>query len=204
MHGADLIPLAARTSETIADRPAAFFWTGAVLAVLGILSILFSPISTLAAGLMIGALLAIAGTTQIVHAFHCRRVRRIAWHGVLGLIYAASGVIILARPVLGTLSLTLVAAAFLVVEGLARMVVGFMRRDDRGWGWLAGGGLLSVALGVLLYVLLPDAAGVFLGVVIGVHLLVAGIGMMMLARRATLPEAAPEPWTPETAARRGT
>lgn len=53
-----------------------------------------------------------------------------------------------------------------------------------GWGWLLVGGLLSLALGLLVLLQLTEAYPWFLGLLLGIDFIFSGIWMIALASRA--------------------
>lgn len=77
--------------------------------------------ANLASVLVIGAAMVLAGIFQIIHAFPARGLRGFLFRQVAGIVYAAAGAIILYDPVLGSLTLSLTAGAFLVAAGFMRL-----------------------------------------------------------------------------------
>ena len=103
--------------------------------------------------------------------------------GLLGLIVLAFGIALLANPLAGIVSLTLIIAGFFMAVGLLRLVLAFQLRERRGWGWLALAGAISLALGLWIILAIPEAGAGILGIFLGVELLTSGIGVAALAWR---------------------
>lgn len=106
--------------------------------------------------------------------------------GLLSALLILFSLSLLADPVAGLVSLTLLTAAFFVAAGALRMLMALQMRDRPGWSWLMAGGAVSVALGALIFVALPGAAMGVLGLFLGVELITSGLSMIALGahRRA--------------------
>jgi len=176
----------ATTATEATLLPARRHWT--LLLTLGILMIilgtigLFQPIAyTVATAILFGALLLVSGGAGIVTAFRLE-----GWKGktgtiVLALLYLGAGVLILLNPVIGALSLTLVVAAFLLASGTVKIWLGFSHREQSSWGWLVASGVISILLGILIYVQFPTSGLWVLGLFLAIELLFDGWALIMLA-----------------------
>ena len=157
---------------------------GLLMIVLGMVGF-FQPIAyTVATTIFFGALLLVTGGTGIVAAFKLE-----GWKGktaaiLLALLYLIAGVFLMLHPVLGALSLTLVVAAFLVASGAVKIWMGFSHREQNGWGWLVASGLLSIALGILIYAQFPGSGLWLLGLFLAIELMFDGWGLVILALAA--------------------
>ena len=70
--------------------------------------------------------------------------------------YLAVGILLLVNPVEGALALTIVLAAFLVVEGVFKIIMAWRVRGHPRWGWLLASGILSLVLGALIWAQWPS------------------------------------------------
>ncbi|TDH36211.1 HdeD family acid-resistance protein [Pseudohoeflea suaedae] len=157
----------------------------AVLAAISILGGIFALLdpfaATLAAVLMAGWFFAILGAIQVFHAFSVRRWSGFIWTlglGVLGLIL---GVMLIARPLEGAVSLTLVVAVLFLLTGALKTMFSLAARPVKGWGWALFSGVISLLLGVAILGYFPDAAQSVLGILLGVELLSNGILFLFMA-----------------------
>ena len=167
----------------IGDQHRSWGWVlalGIAFIVLGALCIVGDITATFATVLFFGWLLLISGVFALAHAFTAG-----SWQGSLlyvlsGLLRAFTGFLLLRYPAAGALSLTLVLASFFIVGGLFRAIGAGMLQFPR-WGWAAFSGVLSVVLGVLLFVQLPVSSVWFIGFAIGVDLIFDGTALVGLA-----------------------
>ncbi len=100
-----------------------------------------------------------------------------------------AGVLLLAFPIEGILTLTLFLALFFILTGVIRAI---MALDSRGagWGWMLASGIVAVALGVVILIGYPQAAGWILGLLLGIDFVFFGamlIALVLAARRGDLP-----------------
>ena len=158
-----------------------FLFVGIALALLGIAAILFPLVSAFAIESLIGWILLINGALAMAHAWGAARWRGVGLSLFGGLVSIAAGVVLLLYPLTGMLSLTLMIAAFLVAEGVLRVVLSFRLRPLDYWSLLLASGLLSIGLGLLLIWYWPDAAAGLVGILIGIDLLAAGVVAIALA-----------------------
>jgi uncharacterized membrane protein HdeD (DUF308 family) len=157
---------------------------GALLMLLGAVAIAFPFAAGLAATMLLASILLIAGTTEIVHASRLRHRRGVTPSLVAGPLAVAVGVLLVLFPLPGVLSLTLVMAAYFLLNGALRIVLALQMRPSRGWGWLLFGGIVSSVLFVVAATLWPDAAVALLGRLLGIALLADGWSILWLARVA--------------------
>ena len=164
-----------------------------LLIILGLVAIAAPVYATFAVQVLLGWILIIGGIAQCVHAFTVR-----GWGGFLfellsAFLYLAVGILLLVNPVEGALALTIVLAAFLLVEGVFKIVMAWRVRRHPRWGWLLASGILSLILGALIWAEWPSSALWVIGLLVGVHLLFTGWALTMLAlaartwREATTP-----------------
>ena len=71
-----------------------------------------------------------------------------------------------------------------LMQGAAEGVIAVQHRPERGWGWLAVNGVVTLGLGVLLIAGLPGTALWAIGVMLGVNFISTGVAFVALARSA--------------------
>lgn len=157
-------------------------WTiglGILLLVLGIAAMLFPLASSLAAVVWIGWLLLIGGVVLLIHALD-RREEAGFWLKLLwAVVYLVAGLLLLANPVSAILTLTIVLAVLWVVEGITAIVLAFRLKPARPWGWVLFDGILTLLLGLLVWVGWPGNAPWLLGLFLGLSLLSTGISLLL-------------------------
>jgi uncharacterized membrane protein HdeD (DUF308 family) len=151
---------------------------GLLLAVLGVVAMLVPLLSGVGLSIALGAVLVVGGLTHFVQAFRVRGWAGSLWQVVLAVLYALAGVSLIANPVLGLATLTLLLVAYLAVAGLVELVIGVKLRPDAQWGWFVASGVVSLVLAGLIWVGFPSTAAWALGLLVGVHLLTTGLALV--------------------------
>jgi uncharacterized membrane protein HdeD (DUF308 family) len=159
---------------------------GIVLLALGLLAIIVPPIATLAVEILIGWLLLASGIIGLISTFRMRHAPGFGWSLVSALIGIAAGVILLAWPVSGAVSLTLVLSIFLLMEGVATIMIALQhRRDFSGrWAMLLFSGIIDIILAAIIFAGLPGTALWVLGLLVGINLMVGGAALISMALHA--------------------
>jgi uncharacterized membrane protein HdeD (DUF308 family) len=152
--------------------------------VLGTLGLYMTFALTLASVLFFGVLILAAGVFQLVHAFTCTGWKSVLWHVLIALLYIAAGVDIMLNPARASLVLTLVLAGILVAVGLLRGVMAFQLRPASGWLWTLLSGLVSIALGGMIYAQWPDSGLWVIGLFVAIELIFNGWSYLFIALAA--------------------
>ena len=165
-----------------------FIFLGLVLILAGAAATAFPLLGTLAVAVSIAIAFAIAGLAQTVHAFAAR-----SWSGFLldlliGLLYLAAGVVLWLNPLGGAVTLTVILAVVLVLDGVFRSILAFQVRPRTGWVWLLLGGIVSIILGIMIWHQLPSSALWILGLLLGINLMFSGLTFLKLASTKGSPE----------------
>ncbi|MEO1017802.1 MAG: HdeD family acid-resistance protein [Pseudomonadota bacterium] len=155
---------------------------GILWIVLGVLAILIPTVASIAVEYMIGVLLFIGGIAQLVQAWRAKAWSGFTFHA-LGAVFAIlAGAYLILFPLRGVVSLTIVLAAFFVASGVLRGLTALNHREVKGWGWMAVSAVLSIVVGVMIWLELPGSAAWALGLLVGIEFLFVGMGLVMLAK----------------------
>ena len=87
----------------------------------------------------------------------------------------------LARPVAGLASLTLVIAGYLAAKGVLEGVIAFKFRLLPGTGWLLFDGILTVVIAALIASAWPASSAWVVGVLVGIAMISSGFARLMLS-----------------------
>ena len=166
---------------------------GILMIILGVFAIGAPVVATIAFQVALGWILVIGGIAEGVHAFMAQDWRGFFFELLSAILYLVVGVLLLVNPLGGALALTVLLAAFLVVEGIFKIIMALRVRDHSGWGWVLASGILSVILGLMIWAKWPASGLWVIGLLIGIQLLFTGWSLVMLAlaarahRQATVP-----------------
>lgn len=161
---------------------------GVSLIVLGVLAIGSPMAAAVAVNVVISWLLVLAGVVHMAVAFHLREAGRVIWRALVGLAYIFFGVYLIAHPTIGVASLTLVLGSLFLVEGIFDIGLFFQVRSIRGSAWILFDGIVTLLLGLLIYLQWPSSSAWAIGTLVGVSMIISGVTRLMVSlavRKAT-------------------
>jgi uncharacterized membrane protein HdeD (DUF308 family) len=159
---------------------------GIALLILGAIAILIPPLATLAVTILFGWLFLVSGVIGLVTTFWMRNAPGFWWALVSAALAILAGGWLLAQPIAGALSLTLILIAFFLIEGIASIFFALdHRRELSGqWGWMLASGIVDLVLSAMLLMGLPSTAVWALGLLVGINMLFGGIALIAMALHA--------------------
>jgi uncharacterized membrane protein HdeD (DUF308 family) len=183
----DFEQLQQRALTSLRDHWLLFLIEGIVLVVLGFAAIMLPVVATLAVALILGWLFLISGIVGLITTFMMRNAPGFWWSLVSAVLALGAGLILLARPVSGAISLTLVLIVFFVIEGVASIMLALEHKDAGRWGWLLASGVVDLILAALILVGLPGTAAWALGLLVGINMMFGGASLIAMALHARAP-----------------
>lgn len=154
---------------------------GVLLIILGMLAVASPLMAAVAVNVVIAWLIVVAGIVHLAVAFHTREAGSMMWRLLVGLAYVGFGIFLIARPAVGVASLTLVLASLFLVEGIFDIGLYFNTRAIKGSGWFLFDGIITLLLGLMIYVPWPSSSNWAIGTLVGVSLIISGVTRVMMA-----------------------
>lgn len=161
-----------------------FTATGILLMVLGAAAILFERATSWFVTLLVGWILIIASVFIFGSAFGLGSVLRGLFRALVGVAALVAGLWLVINPGEGTETLTLILIIYFLVAGVFRIVAGVVERGEPGAVWLAINGVLSVLIGLILWVDYPQSAEWAIGLLVGIDLIFSGWVVILLGQQA--------------------
>jgi uncharacterized membrane protein HdeD (DUF308 family) len=170
-------------AETMREHWVLFMVEGIVLIVLGMLAIIIPQLASLAVTILIGWLFLISGVVGLVTTFWVKGAPGFWWSLVSAVVAIGAGVVLLAWPISGTLSLTLVLIVFFIVEGVASIMYGIEHRREASSrsGWMIVSGVIDLILAAIIFSGLPGTAFWALGLLVGINMVFGGTSLIAMA-----------------------
>jgi len=150
------------------------------MATLGTIALFIAPAATIGTALVMGWLLVFSGVIEMVHAFGVRRWGGFFLHLIGGVLGVLVGLLVVTHPVAGAIAWTLLFASFLTVLGLFRLIAAVSLKFPH-WGWAVFDGIVTLGLGILLWADWPWSGLWFLGLSVGISLVLRGWSYVMFA-----------------------
>ena len=165
---------------------------GVVLLILGLAAVVIPPLATLAVTMLFGWLFLLSGVMGLITTFWMRQAPGFWWALVSAVLGIVVGALLLALPVSGAFSLTIVLVAFFIIEGVASIMFALdHKRELSGrWGWMLVSGIVDLVLGAMILAGLPSTAAWAIGLLVGINMVFGGtalIAMALHARNAATP-----------------
>src|ERR1700689_3208914 len=95
---------------------------GIVQIIAGTIAFAIPIVASFAAVAIFGAVLLVTATFQLIHAFKIGTWPRPAWYGLGGVLYAIAGLLVIAFPLGGALTLAVLLAILFIADGALRVV----------------------------------------------------------------------------------
>ena len=154
---------------------------GVLLIVLGALAIGSPFLAAIAVNAVIAWLIVFAGVVHLVVAFHAHGAGSLIWKLLVGLAYVFAGVYLIMHPALGVASLTLLLASLFLVEGVLNIVLFLRMRAVGGSTWVLLDGIVTLLLGLMIYLQWPSSSAWAIGTLVGVSMIISGVTRVMLS-----------------------
>jgi uncharacterized membrane protein HdeD (DUF308 family) len=138
--------------------------------------------TTLLSVAVLGWTLLCAGAVLVIFSFFTGK-----WSGFLltlaaGALSAMAGITTLSYPVSGAIAITIVVGTILIAAGIFRSLASIVMRFPN-WGWSLVSGFVSFALGAMLLRNWQTTGLYFLGLYIGLDLILHGLSWIMFSLR---------------------
>ena len=177
----DIAALQSKMSAAVREHWKAFLFEGILLVVLGLAAMIVPPLASLAVTIFLGWMFLISGIAGLALTYWARQMPGFWWSLLSAALAVLAGIVLLAQPVEGILTLTIVVGAYFLAEGVATIMYALEHRRElsQRWSWMLVAGLIIAAL--------PGSALWAVGLLVGINLLFGGaslIGMALAARNS--------------------
>jgi uncharacterized membrane protein HdeD (DUF308 family) len=183
----DIERLQSKMSAAVRKHWKAFLFEGILLAILGLAAMIVPPLASLAVTIFLGWMFLVSGVAGLIVTFWARQMPGFWWSLVSAALALLAGLVLLFRPVQGTLTLTIVVGAYFLAEGVATIMYALEHRRElsQRWGWMLTAGLMDIIVAGVIIAGLPGSALWAIGLLVGINLMFGGatlIGMALAAR----------------------
>jgi Uncharacterized conserved protein len=156
---------------------------GVLLAVIGLLAIIYSLATSSGLAVPLGWLLIIVAVLQAVLFFGMRSLPHVGFQLICVPVTLLIGFLLLRDPLQARQTLVLLAVVFLMLQGVSRLTFALSIRPFPRWEGLMASGVLGIVLAFVLVGSLPDPANWLVGLLVGIELVAEGSALTVLAWR---------------------
>ena len=157
---------------------------GIMTVIFGVVAIVSPLITGVAVAVFVGFLLLASGVARIVHALKSKQWGTGFWGTVIGVLGVAAGLLMIFRPLVGLVTMTMLIAIYFLIDGISEIIAAFKIKPDQGWGWVLFNGIIAVLLGFMIWRQWPVSGAWAIGLLVGIHILMTGWSMIILGTGA--------------------
>jgi len=154
---------------------------GVLLIVFGMVAIGMPYIAAVAVNVFIAWLIVLAGAVHLMLAVRAHGAGNMIWKLLVGIAYILFGGYLIMHPVMGVASLTLILASLFLIEGILYIILFFKMRSLGGSSWVLVDGIITLLLGLLIYMQWPSSSAWAIGTLVGVSMIISGVSRVMLS-----------------------
>jgi len=160
-----------------------FLVEGVVLLVLGASAIALPVLATVAFTIILGWLFLVSGVVGLFTTIWMRGAPGFWWSLLSAVLGIVVGLLLLASPLRGAVSLTLVLVAFFVIEGVATIMFALEHKRELSgrWAWMLVSGIIDLVLAVMIFAGLPSSAAWAIGLLVGINMVFGGAALIALS-----------------------
>lgn len=183
---ADLDRLQSSVANSLHEHWKLFLTEGIVLFILGLLAIIVPPIATIAVEVLIGWLLLMSGVVGLIATLRMRNAPGRGWSLASAVLGIVAGIVLLAWPLSGAVSLTMILTVFLVLEGVVSILYALEHKRELSgrWGAMLFSGVVDLLLAGIIFAGLPGTAAWAIGLLVGINLVFGGSALIAMALHA--------------------
>jgi uncharacterized membrane protein HdeD (DUF308 family) len=164
----------------VAKKITGWYIAAAVLfIVLGIFAVVEPGVAGLGVTLLVGWILVVGAIFHFVAAFKGGGAKQVIFQVLIGILYAIGGFYFLTHTIMATGTLTLLLAGIILAEGVIEVISYFRMKGEGASGWLLVNGIITLALGALIWFHWPSSTVWAIGTLVGINLLMTGITRLM-------------------------
>lgn len=156
-----------------------FMIFGILVTLLGFVGLGMVVSLTLTTMIYFGVLLLVRGGVELLAAYRSREWGGFFFHLISASIGAVAGLVMVTRPGMAAETITLFIGTLFMVEGMMLLFAGLIYRFP-SWGWTLANGLITFALGMMLWQEFPFSGMWFIGTLIALEIISTGASYIAL------------------------
>jgi uncharacterized membrane protein HdeD (DUF308 family) len=182
----DIERLQSKMSAAVREHWKAFLFEGILLAILGLAAMILPPLASLAVTIFLGWMFLVGGAAGLIFTFWARQMPGFWWSLLSAALALLAGIVLLAQPAQGTLTLTIVVGAYFLAEGVVTIMYALEHRRELSerWSWMLIAGLMDIIIAGVIIAGLPGSAVWAIGLLAGINLLFGGVALIVMALAA--------------------
>lgn len=160
-----------------------FVAEGIIFTILGLLMLFMPMITSYAASLIISILLFIGGLYKIINSIINRNfMSKPVLSIIIGILMVSAGIILTIHPMINMFLLTIILAAYFILEGINSLNFAIHNRNLLTYWWLAAVvSLIQFMLAAIILASLPFSALITVGLLLSIDFIFSGLTLLSLS-----------------------
>ncbi len=154
---------------------------GIVYVILGWVAIGYPMAATMAIEMVLGYILLVGGAISVVGSFFSGNWKSLVLILLSGILYIFVGFFLITNMKEGIITLTLLLAAFLLVEGFFKIIHSLQVKPAQNWIWLLISGVASIILAAMIWAEFPQSSVFVIGLLVGIYFLINGFSLILFS-----------------------
>lgn len=158
-----------------------FLFEGIFFILLGFCAIVIPQFFTVVIVIFLGWLIALAGAIHISRALFFKEIPGFGlWLG-LGILQVVVGFLLIADPIAGVLTLTMMMTLFFAFEGIIKIYLALMMRPLPHWQFVFFSGVTALVFAIIILAFWSETAHWLLGLFLGINMIMLGVAMVKMS-----------------------
>ena len=160
-----------------------FLIEGLVFILLGLSAIVIPQLFTIAIVIFLGWIIVLGGFIQVSRPLSFPDIPGFGlWLG-LGILQIIVGYLLIADPVSGVLTLTMMMTLFFAFEGIIKIYLALMMRPLPHWNFVLFSGVTALIFAIIILAFWSETAHWLLGLFLGINMILLGVSMVKMSLR---------------------
>lgn len=160
-----------------------FLVEGIFFILLGLCAFIVPQFFSVLIVIFLGWIMVIGGLTQVSRTLFLPKAPGFGlWLG-LGALQMVVGFLLIADPIAGVLTLTLMLALFFAIEGIIKIYMAWLMRPLPHWDYVLLSGVTALILALIMLVYWSGIPHWILGVFLGINMMMLGVAMVKIGLR---------------------
>jgi len=158
-----------------------FLFEGIFFILLGFCAIVIPQFFTVVIVIFLGWLIILAGATHVSRALFFKEMPGFGlWLG-LGILQVVVGFLLIADPIAGVLTLTMMMTLFFAFEGIIKIYLALMMRPLQHWQLVLLSGVTALVFAIIILAFWSETAHWLLGLFLGINMIMLGVAMVKMS-----------------------
>lgn len=158
-----------------------FLIEGVILMLLGIAAVVIPQFFSVVTVLFLGWIIVLAGAIHVGRALFFSEMPGFGLWLVLGALQIIVGYLLIADPIAGVMTLTMMMTLFFALEGVIKIYWAFMLRPLPQWNFVLFSGVTALLFAVVILVFWSETAHWLLGLFVGINMIILGWSIVKMS-----------------------